>query len=193
MAPVAIGAMVVGAAAAAYGAYRSTQAQKASATYNAKVQEQNAKLAELQAQDTEARGRLEEDAYRKRLGQAQGAQLNALAATGVQLGSGSALDLQQDLRTAGDLDALSIRMNTQREAYAQRLGGTSALAEAALARNQAAWANPYIAGGTSLAASAGSFASMWYMGQRGGEPPTTPRYGSTGVNRGPGGMRYGGT
>jgi hypothetical protein len=195
MAPVAIGAMVVGAMAAAYAAYRSTQAQRASATYNSKVQEQNAKLAELQAKDTEARGRLEEDAYRKRLGQAQGSQLAALAGTGVDLGAGgSALDLRRDLATAGNLDALSIRMNTQREAYAQRLQGTGASAEAALARNQAAYANPYIAGGTSLAASGGSFAGMWYMNRDPGTPPpTTPRYGSTGTNRGPGGMRYGGT
>lgn len=199
LAVAAVAALAVAAAASAYVAYRSTEAQKQSATYNAKVQEQNAKLAEVQAKDTEARGRIEEDAYRKRLGQAQGTQLNALAGTGVQLGSGSALGLQSDLATAGDLDALSIRMNTQREAYATRLQGVGALAEAGLARNQAAWANPYIATGASLAISAGSFAGSWYAGGGagggggGGGGGTARTYGSSGVNRGPGGMRYGGT
>jgi hypothetical protein len=191
MAPMAIAAvavMAVGAAASAYAAYRSTAAQKQSASYNAKVQQQNAKLAELQAQDTEARGRLEEDAYRRQLGQAQGAQLNALAATGVQLGSGSALDLAQDLRTAGSLDSLAIRMNTQREAYAQRLQGTGALAEAALARNQASWAKPGLAAGLSAAGSAGSFASMWYMSQPPAAPPGATSPQAT-ASRTPGGPR----
>lgn len=169
MAPVAIGVMVGGAMAAAYAAYRSTQAQRQSASYNAAVQQQNARLAELQAQDTEARGRLEEDAYRRRLGQAQGSQLAALAGTGVDLGAGgSALDLRSDLATAGNLDALAIRMNTQREAYANRLGGTNALAQANLSRLQAKWSDPNLAAGLSLAGSSGQYAAMWYGSTGGG-------------------------
>jgi hypothetical protein len=171
--PIAIGVMAVAAGAAAYSAHRSTQAQKASATYNRKVEQQNARLAELQAQDTEARGRIEEDTYRKRLGQMQGQQLSALATTGVELGSGSALGLRQDIAMAGDLDALTIRLNTQREAYANRLGGTSALAQAGLSRLQAGYAQPGLAAGLSLAGSAGQYASMWYAGRPQSSPRTT--------------------
>jgi hypothetical protein len=171
--PIALGVMAVAAGASAYAAHRSTQAQKASATYNRRVEEQNARLAELQAQDTEARGRLEEDTYRRRLGQLQGQQLSALATTGVELGSGSALGLRQDIAMAGDLDALTIRMNTQREAYANRLGGTSALAQAGLSRLQAGYAQPGLAAGLSLAGSAGQYASMWYAGRPQSSPRTT--------------------
>ena len=190
LAAAAIAVMAVGAVASSYAAYRGAQAQKASAQYNAKVEQQNSRLAELQAQDTEARGRLEEDAYRRRLGQMQGQQTSALAATGVQLGSGSALDLGSDLLRAGDLDAAVIRMNTQREAYQQRLGGTSALAQSRLSSQQAGYANPYLAGGLSLAGSAGSYAPLWYGGGGGsGSTLASATSPQATVSRTPGGTR----
>lgn len=190
-APAAVAFMAVAAAAGAYSAYRATKAQKQSAEYNRDVEKQNAKLAEIQAQDTEARGRLEEDAYRRRLGQMQGQQLSALASTGVQLGSGSAADLGTDLSWAGNLDAAVIRLNTQREAYTQRLQGTSALAQSRLAGLAANYANPYLAAGLSLASMGGQYASSWYAGRGPAYQPGTTRASTTSpqatVSRTPGG------
>jgi hypothetical protein len=167
MAGVALAVMAVGAAASAYAAYRSTAAQKEAARYNKGVAQQNAQLQEMQARDAEARGRLEEDAYRKRLGQIQGQQAVALAGTGVQLGTGSALDLRRDLDIAGGLDAAAIRMGAQREAYNLRLGALSSRAQGRLHGLEQKSANPYMAATTSLLGSAAQSSPTMYSMYKG--------------------------
>lgn len=159
--------MVVGALASAYAAYRSTAAQKEAAKYNQGVAQQNARLQELQAKDAEARGRLEEDTYRKRLGQIQGSQAAALAGTGVQLGTGSALDLRRDLDIAGGLDAAAIRMGAQREAYGLRLGALSSQAQSKLYGLEKRTAKPMLAAGTSLLGSAAQSSPTMYSMYKG--------------------------
>jgi hypothetical protein len=159
--------MAAGAVAGAYSSYRQTAAQKEAARYNKGVAQQNAQLQELQAQDAEARGRLEEDAYRKRLGQIQGSQATALAGTGVQLGTGSALDLRRDLDIAGGLDALAIRQNTAREAYSMRLGALSSRAQSRLHGLEQKSANPYQAAGLSLLGSAAQSSPTMYSMYKG--------------------------
>lgn len=158
----ALAGMAVSTVVAGASTYMSTSAQRASAQYEAKVQSANAQIAERQARDAEARGRLEEDTYRKRAGVLEGQQRAALAGTGVQLGTGSALDIRRDTDMAGDLDALVIQQNAAREAYGIRLQGASATANAGLASMRASSSNAGLATGLTLLGTGSEYASRWY-------------------------------
>lgn len=78
--------------------------------YNAKVQAGLAKDAEARGVETERRLRL-------RTRQVIGAQRAGLAAQGIDINSGTALDVQADAAYVGELDALTARNNAELEAY----------------------------------------------------------------------------
>ena len=104
-------------------------AQYQQARYASKVASQNAAIADRLAVDAEKRGVAREEAYRRNLAATQGQQRAALAASGADLSSGSALDLQGDIAQFGELDALSVRANAEREAYGFRTQGMNFRAE----------------------------------------------------------------
>lgn len=162
IAPIAL--MAVSAAVTTYTAYRSADAQQKAATYNAKVQDQNARFAEQQAKDTMARGQDEEDAYRKHLAQLLGTQRTQLAGTGVDLSPGSsALDTLADTAGLGAQDAATIQRNTARAAFADRKGAYNYASGAALNRATAANANPGLSAGLTLLGTSSQMASSWYQ------------------------------
>lgn len=86
------------------------KAQRQLADYNAEV-------AEMQANDALARGAEEEARHRVNVRRMVGSQRAGLAAQGVDISSGSALDIQADTAQMGELDALTIRANAAREAW----------------------------------------------------------------------------
>lgn len=166
-ATLALTTMAVSAVVGAGAAYQGSQASKAAASYEAGVEEQNAALAEREAQDALARGRVEAGAFQRRLAQIKGSQAAQIAATGADIGGGSALDLQADTALLGDLDLLAVRQNAEREAYAARVGATGARSRARLSSFQARTTSPALAGGTSLLSSGSQYASAWYAANAG--------------------------
>jgi len=90
---------------------------EAKAKNDSRMAEHNRKMAEFQAEDAIERGKVEEAEYRKQISSAIGSQRAALAAAGIQLDSGSALEVQEDTAVKGELDALTIRNNARREAF----------------------------------------------------------------------------
>lgn len=132
----------------AYGMYAQGQQAKQMGEYQAVVAANNAITAgynadiqERAASDAEARGRIEEQQQRLRVKQAIGQQRSALAASGVQVDTGSALDVVADTSMFGEMDALTIRSNAEREAYGNRVNafnyraqGQNFMAEGALSR-----------------------------------------------------------
>lgn len=90
----------------------------------------NAKLGEIRAQDAEARGLLKESRFKGQVSQLQATQRSALAASGIQVDVGTAGDIVSETAFLGNLDALTIRHNTAKEAFgfrAQRTSRTSPL------------------------------------------------------------------
>jgi hypothetical protein len=77
----------------------------------------NAGIADWQAQDALARGRINEKRSRQQTEQTIGTQRVALASQGVDVNRGSALDVQADAAYLGELDAITIRNNAQKEAW----------------------------------------------------------------------------
>jgi len=94
----------------------------------------NATLAERRANDAMERGKFEEQRKRQDVARIKGAQTAAMAANGVDLTFGSPLDTLVDTAVMGELDALTIRTNTAREAYDYRVDGVNKRATASLER-----------------------------------------------------------
>lgn len=119
------------------GQVQSANAQAAASNYNAQVSEMNATLADRRARDAIERGQIEEQQKRQEVAQLQGRQRAAMAANGVDLTFGSPLDTLVDTAVLGELDALTIRRNSAREAYDYNVQGVNGRADATLNRMNA--------------------------------------------------------
>lgn len=149
--------MIASTTLAGVGAIQQGNAANAAGKYNAQVAEMNATLADRRAKDALERGAVEEQQKRAQVAQLQGRQRAAMAANGVDLTFGSPLDTLVDTAVLGDLDALTIRQNSAREAYDFRVQGVNSRADAGLSRasGRAAQTGGYLAaGGTVLGGAA---------------------------------------
>jgi hypothetical protein len=95
----------------------------------------NAAVAEVQSRDALLRGAEEEGKFRQQVEQLIGTQRAGFAGQMVEVGTGSAADVQADAAYLGELDALTIRSNALRESWGYkveaenaRLGGQNAQA-----------------------------------------------------------------
>lgn len=124
--------LVMGAtlAAGAFSAYSQYQTGK----YNSAVANNNATISERAAVDAEERGQIEADEHREKVDRLIAQQKAGISASGVEINSGSALDLMVGTREIGELDALRIENNAQREAYGYRTQGMNYQAQAQLDR-----------------------------------------------------------
>lgn len=120
----------VGTIATVAGAFGQSDSTAAAAKYQAQVARNNQIIAGQQAQDAIARGQVAEQAQRRQVGSVLGAERAGYGASGVSLSSGSPLDIQGDTAQLGELDALTLRSNAQREAAAYRAQGSNFGAEA---------------------------------------------------------------
>lgn len=133
MTALAIGSTLMGAA----GAIQQGQATAAANTYSAQVQDMNATLADRRAKDAIARGQVDEQRKRQQVAQVRGQQTAAMAANGVDLSFGSPLDTIVDTSVLGELDALTIRTNSAREAYDFKVDAVNKRSGAGMSRMQA--------------------------------------------------------
>lgn len=156
----------VSAAVSGYAAYKGSAAQRQAAQFNQGVAEQNQQVAGVQALQAAAAGAAKEDAYRRKLANLMGDQRAEAASTGVDINTGSALELQQDTAGLGAADLSTIRQDTRNSVWQARLGGTSAADQAKLYGFQADNTSPGLALGSSLLGSASSLASSWYSWNR---------------------------
>jgi len=128
---------------AAVGAYQQGQAAKA-------VGRNNQVMAEYAAQDALRRGDAEAAAIQRRASQTAGAQRAALAAKGVDIGTGTAGELQDQTDFFSLVDQGTVRDNAKRDAWSARTQGANARAQgdaAARQGNTSAFATLLGAGG----------------------------------------------
>jgi hypothetical protein len=137
----------------AYSAYGNYQMGK----YNQAVAENNAQVAEYQAADAIERGALEEKQHRLQVSRLKGQQRAAIASSGFIVDADTAADVTMDTTEMGERDALAIRSNAEREAWAYKVQASNARAEGQLDR----MGGQYQAA-TSLMSGAGSVADKWY-------------------------------
>jgi hypothetical protein len=137
----------------AAGAVQQGQAAGAAGRFNQQIAEMNATMAERRAKDALERGAVAEQRKRQEVAGIIGKQTAAMAANGVDLAFGSPLDTLTDTAVMGELDALTIRTNTAREAYDYRVQAVNQRAQGSLERmkGDAAETGGYLkAGGTIL-------------------------------------------
>lgn len=115
----------------AIGTIQQYQAANAAARYEEAVQRNNNIMAERAREDAMRRGRREETLRRMQTTQDVATAKSGLAAGGFDVGTGSALTKQGDIRAMGDIEARTIRSNAQREAYGIQVQNVKERAESA--------------------------------------------------------------
>ncbi|HDX2969154.1 TPA: hypothetical protein ROA45_000562 [Escherichia coli] len=110
--------------------------QRQEGKYTQAVANQNADIAEAQAQDSINRGNIQAEELRRRNRQAAGTQAATMGAMGTDLSSGTALDIFGDTAQFGTLDTLTTVNNAQREAYGYQVQRMNATAQGNAARSQ---------------------------------------------------------
>jgi len=147
-----------------YATLEAGKAQKKSADYEADVAANNAIRANRMAEDARERGRIAEGQVRERTKQVVGQQRAGAAARGVLVDEGSALAQTLDTVEIGELDALTTRVNAEREAIGREDQATDFRNQAELTRYNGASAksgSQLAAVGTALGG-AGTVSSRWY-------------------------------
>lgn len=97
--------------------------------YQKGVSRYNARVAENQAQEVRRAGTEAENIQRRKTTLLLAKQRAQLGAAGVELGSGSALQLQEDTRTLGEIDALRIRSNVDSQVNSLQTGAELTLSQ----------------------------------------------------------------
>ncbi|TAJ23843.1 MAG: hypothetical protein EPO67_24640 [Reyranella sp.] len=116
-------------------------AQQGAALYQAALARNAALASEYQAQDAERRAAAEEERQRRKTSLLTGAQQARFAAQGTDL-LGSPVDILGDIGASGELDALSLRYQGEREAWLQRLQAANHNAKAVEYERAASVINP---------------------------------------------------
>jgi hypothetical protein len=125
LAATSIAAAVASAGVGAYGAIESSEASSASAKYQAQVQANNSIIAQQNAQQATAAGEAQVTQSEFKTAAQIGAIKTNQAASGLDVNSGSDLDVQSSAKELGELDALTIRNQAARQAYGYQVQATS--------------------------------------------------------------------
>ena len=161
--PVTLALMAAGTAMSAYGQYQQGQSAQDAAKYNAK-------MSEYAAQDAQRRGEEEAVAIQRKAASLKSSQRVSLASRGLDIGYGTAGDLQDQTDFFGQMDASTARYNAANQAWSARAQGTLAKAEGRAAAYQGALG----ATGT-LLSGAGQVASKWTPSSAAGSSAGAPK------------------
>ena len=142
--------MAVTAVTTAYG-------QQQQGRFQSRVAKNNAMTQERLAEDALDRGQRAEEAHRLKVAQMKSAQKAKMSASGLDITTGAPSELISDTAMMGELDALTIRDNAEREAFGHGFAATNSLNQGALDR---ATANNRATGTIMTAAT--EVGSQWY-------------------------------
>lgn len=117
-----------------YSGVQTSKAQKAAGEYQQQVADQNAAIGRNQAEQARQIGNIEEARVRRQARAAVASQRAALAANGLDINSGTALDLQAETAGFGEADALTARSNALRQAWGFEVGAVNDVNQGRAAR-----------------------------------------------------------
>jgi len=127
---------VAGQVKAGRAAKKAGEAERRASDSQAELLDYNAAVADLQAQDAIERGTIDEQRFRQSIRATIGAQRAGFAASNIDVGYGSAVDVQADAAFLGELDALTLRNNAAREAWGYRVEAEDTRRRAEIARRE---------------------------------------------------------
>lgn len=168
MATASIIGQIGGAVSSAAGSYYGAAVQKINLESQARMAEVNARIAEMGAQSALNQGHKQAASLTLRAGQMKSTQRTAMAANGIDLGEGSAAEVQASTDTMKDIDQNQILANAVQSAWGYRMQKVGSQNDALMARANAKGIKPGMALATSLLGSATSIASSWYAMRQAG-------------------------
>jgi len=166
---------IVGAMFSAFGKMQEMSAQQDMARAQARIADNNAKVAEWQAQSAESKGQREIENVGRKQADVRGKQMAGMAANGVDLGSGSPAAVLAQTDYYGLEDQRTVAQNTSDEAWGLRAKATDYKNQGNLSNAKASNMNPFMAGVGSLLGSVGDVADKWST-----KTPSTGTLGSWG-------------
>jgi hypothetical protein len=164
----AIAISAVGAGVSIMGQMSQAKAASNAAKYNAAVATQNAEVQTRNAQMVMQAGQAQVAQQGMKNAAKMGGIIANQAASGLDVNTGSPLDVRSSAAELGQLDALTVRSNAVKEAYGHEVAAVNSTAQAGLDTMQskaASQAGTIGAVGTFLGA-AGSAASSWAKWQQ---------------------------
>ena len=170
---ISIGSTVLGTVMQMSAQSQAASAQAAQANYQAQIAENNRITSERLAADAEQRGEIDVRRHQQQVEQLKGRQVAALAASGVDVASGSPLDVLADTAGLAALDAQTIRHNAAREAWQYRVQGNNQQNQAEMLRFQADNTSSGAAG--TLLTGIGGVADKWWRYRTQTAPPTVKK------------------
>lgn len=102
-------------------AFSQSQAIQAQAAFQKQQYDTNATLADMQSQDAINRGDKQAQLIKTKTSQMISSQRAAMGAQGVEVNSGSNMQIQEDTASIGALDALTAKNNAWREAWGYKM------------------------------------------------------------------------
>ena len=181
-------AQVAGGIGSTVGAYYQAQGEKTALKLRARMNEINASIAEGQARDVLLRGERAQQGVMMGAAQLKSRQRAAIAASGLELGSESAIALQSTTDYLSEMDVNTIKANALREAWGYRMEGTNLRGAAAVERATARGISPAGAAFSTLLTSAGQVAGSYATFKAAGMLDTPPKPTSAFSGRGYGSM-----
>lgn len=158
---------IAGAVTSAGGAVANGISQSNQAAYSAQIASNNAAIAGQNANYAVQAGQAKEQASRMKTAGIIGQQKAIQGSSGLDVNSGSNVDVRKSTAELGELDALTIRNNAAREAYGYQTQGSNFTAQAGL--DKTASSNDltagFISGGSSILGSASSIGEKFGFGQ----------------------------
>ena len=151
---------IAGAASSLAQGAAEARAAESAGDFSRSQAEENARLQELQADDIEKKGQQEASLFRRKARGLIGKQRAALAAQGIDIGVGTAADVQAETAEIAEQDASQIRINAIRQAFGVRTAAinTRAQGEFDQIAGRAAARNALVTGGLGAVTSgAGAF------------------------------------
>lgn len=146
----------------AVGSYFSAATQKATLKGQAAVADVNARIAELGAQSALLQGQQQVGALTLKAGQLKSSQRASMAANGIDLGVGSAAEIQASTDIMKEIDANTLTANAVRSAWGYRTQAVNFENEALTKRATAGAINPFGSAAGTLLTNATHVASSWY-------------------------------
>jgi len=169
-----------GAVTGAIGSYYAAQSQKAqlesqasSMRFQSDISELNAAQAEFTAQQIMRAGQQRQGQIGLRAGKIKSSQRASMAARGIDLGVGSAVETIATTDLMKEIDMLTVNADTVRSAESARQQRQNYLTASAMQdvsafnlAGSASTISPFMAAGTSILGSAGSVANAWYQDRK---------------------------
>lgn len=121
---IGVGGLAMGAAGAglsAYGMYQQQEAANMAADYNSQVQARNAQVSQAAADQARQQGEIDAKNHQKQVALLQGSQKAGYAGAGILVDDGTPFDVSQDTVSQGAVDALTLKRNAARQAWASEV------------------------------------------------------------------------